>query len=419
MKIAFLLDAFPVLSETFILNQITGLIDNGNEVSIFARRYQDRTEIHPDVMQYNLLKACTYLEQPPSRRLTCLNEYLRMLIRFVHYQPSTLSRLITLLGKQKIKESLARTYTLAPLLVKPFDILQCHYANNGLSGIHLKRLGCRAKVVTMFHGHDIRTGIENNGTCYNDLWQYGDCYLSISRYTSDHIIRFGADPSRIVHHPVGIDTTKFPFRRPAMHSGSRAGFVRLISVARLVPEKGLSHALQAIRKMLDGMPDLAVEYRIIGEGPLQQGLENQAHELGLTDIVTFLGGANQSVVQKELADADIFLLPSMAEVLPAALMEAQSTGLPAVASDVGGVCEIILDKRSGYLVPPGKPDVLADCLGRIILQRNRWEEMGRIGSSFIAKHFDIMNLNERLETIYTELMHNRKPCLPDHFRGEN
>jgi colanic acid/amylovoran biosynthesis glycosyltransferase len=296
------------------------------------------------------------------------------------------------------------------LLQKTYDIFQCHYAHSGLLGVHLKKLGCRGKIVTMFHGYDIRAGIAHNGSCYKDLWQHGDCFLSISQYTSEHIIRFGADPLRVVRHPVGIDTTRFPFRSAAIREKKDPARTRFVSVARLVPEKGLSYALKAIKILLTDHPDQAVEYRIIGEGPLRRDLQHQVDELGLTNIVTFLGGVTQSVVREELSSADIFLLPSIAEVLPIALMEAQSTGLPVIATDVGGVREIVLDNRSGYVIPSGNPVILADCLGKIVVQRGCWGEMGKMGSAYIAENFDMKNLNRRLENIYIGLAHDRVPC---------
>ncbi|HHO75619.1 MAG TPA: colanic acid biosynthesis glycosyltransferase WcaL [Deltaproteobacteria bacterium] len=410
MKIAFLIDAFPVLSETFILNQITGLIDRGHEVDIFARNHRDSLEMHPDVRKYRLDGICTYLSHPPKNRSTCITAYLYLLFRLTIRHVGIFHLLAEMLRTRNMKELFGLTYTLAPILGKSYDIIQCHYAKNGLSGIHLKKLGCNAKIVTMFHGHDIRAGLDDNDIPYRDLWRYGDCFLAISEYTRDKIIGFGADPTSIVYLPVGIDTSCFPLRSDSRPSENNTDGIRLISVARLVPDKGLSYALSAIRRVLEKLPGVEIEYRIIGDGPLQESLLNQVHELELENIVTFVGGKAQPSVRKELEASDIFLLPSTAEVLPVSLMEAQSIGLPVIASDVGAVREIVVDGRSGYLVPQGDPQHIADHLIKLISQRKNWKEMGRTGSAHIAAHFDIKHLTQRLEHIYTGLSTNISPA---------
>jgi colanic acid/amylovoran biosynthesis glycosyltransferase len=98
--------------------------------------------------------------------------------------------------------------------------------------------------------------------------------------------------------------------------------------------------------------------------------------------------------------ADVFFLPSVAEVLPVSLMEAQAVGLPVVATSVGAVGEVVLDGRSGVLAAPGDPDALADMLGSLIQRSREWVLMGLTGRRHVEANFDVNRLNDRLVEIY-------------------
>jgi colanic acid/amylovoran biosynthesis glycosyltransferase len=180
--------------------------------------------------------------------------------------------------------------------------------------------------------------------------------------------------------------------------------VRILSVARLVEEKGLEFGIRAVRWRLDERPETLLRYEIIGAGPLRKRLEHLIAELGLGEYVHLLGAKSQDEVIQALTASDILLAPSLAEALPVSLMEAHAVGLPVLATRVGSVHQIVLDGISGFLVPPGDPAAMALYLGQLIDHPAERAEMGRRGRAHVENHYDIDRLNDRLVDIYQNLL---------------
>ncbi|MHC4886589.1 MAG: glycosyltransferase [Planctomycetota bacterium] len=135
----------------------------------------------------------------------------------------------------------------------------------------------------------------------------------------------------------------------------------LICVARLRPEKGQRVAVEAVAELARrGRP---VRLLLVGDGPERRSLESQIDSLGLTASVHLLG--HREDVADCYATADIALLPSLSEGFPNAVLEAMAAGLPVIASDVGGMGEVIADGETGYLFPAGNAAALADGVERV------------------------------------------------------
>jgi len=404
MKIAFIVSSFPNLSETFILNQITGLLDQGHEVDIFAHSNPHEEKVHPDVEAYQLMERTHYFMRPANKLKRVLKGLGLLVVNF-HRDPVRLLKALNVLKYGKYALSLQLLYALVPFLGKEqdYDIMQCHFGPNGNLGARLKQLGVQGKLVTTFHGYDIRLGVEKEGNIYHQLFKSGDCFLAISNYNHENLIRFGADSRKIVFHPVGIDLSKFPYRWRsvgAKHSNS----IMILTVARLAKEKGLQYGIHAIGKLLQRNPGLYLKYHIIGGGRLEEQLKRLVEELNLGKIVHFLGPRGQAEVVREMLQAHLFLLPSVAEALPVSLMEAQAVGLPVVATSVGSTYQAIIDGKSGFLVPERDVDALAERLEYLIEHPELWPEMGRAGRRFAEEHYDIKKLNQRLVEIYETLL---------------
>ena len=159
-----------------------------------------------------------------------------------------------------------------------------------------------------------------------------------------HLVRMSVDPDR---YPLMIEERR-----------ARAlGPLRVLFVGRLVPEKGPGLLLDAAAAM-----SLPIEVRVVGGGPLRDGLAAQVERLGLRDNVVLTGPLGQDELPEQYAWADVFCLPSFAEGLPVVLMEAMSTGLPVVTTRIAGIPELVEDGVSGLAVVPGRPDLVAEAL---------------------------------------------------------
>ncbi len=183
---------------------------------------------------------------------------------------------------------------------------------------------------------------------------------------------------KIVH--CGVD--------PALYrrDKNRIAGKHLLFVGRLAAVKGVPILFQALADVLKTHPDVTLT--LIGDGPERAGLETEAAQLGLADMVKFSGYQSQDAVAKALAMADIFVLPSFAEGVPVVLMEAMATGLPVIATAVGGVSELVDHRENGLLVPPGDTAALAQALTRLLDDPGLCIDLGRAGRAKVTAGFD-------------------------------
>ena len=405
MRIAFIVDAFPALTETFVLNQITGLIDRGHNVEIFSGRGSEKNESSPEIAKYDLLAHTYYHNDKPAGKFARIVKALGIFLVNFHKAPLVILRSLDFFRYGGDSLSLSLFYK-AILFINAgkFDIIHCHFGTNGNVGALLKELGIKGKLVTMFHGYDIRLGIKKGGGIYKRLFEQGDLFLSISKYNYDNLVAFGADPDKIITHPVGVDIKEIPFKSSKDSLKEANGTVKIVTVARLIEEKGLFYGLKAIKELVEKSPGRNLEYRIIGAGPLKDKLASMAEELGLKETVYFLGAIPHKEVIKALSESDIFFLPSRAEALPVVLMEAQAVGLPVVATSVGSVSDIVADGKSGFIVPGKDTAAMAGKLKHLIDHPECWPQMGRMGWERVEENYDVNKLNDRLVEIYKKLI---------------
>lgn len=393
------------MSETFILNQITGLIDRGHTVDIFARYRWNEDVVHPDVERYGLLERTRHFTLPRNP-LARAAMGAGMLIANVPGRPALLRAMnVVRYGRSAISLQLLHA---AVLFQRRYDIVHCQYGTNGeVIGSALKELGLQQRLVTTFHGTDIRLAQRQGIGVYRRLLTQGDCFIAISDYSRRQLLAWGADPHKVVEHPVGIDCRLFA--RAPQASNDAVHDIGIVTVARLVPEKAIHNGILAVSKLLRDRPDLRLRYDIVGEGPLRAELTGLIRRLGLDGVVRMRGPLQQDSVIEILRRSDIFLLPSIAEVLPVVLMEAQATGLPVIATRVGAVDEIVLDERSGFLVPPGDVDAVAEKLQLLVAAPHLRGEFGENGRRHVMERFDVNVLNDRLVQIYRRVLAGSLP----------
>ena len=423
MNIAFIIGYFPKLSETFILNQITALIDRGHKVTIFAATNPRETKVHRDVTDYHLLENVVYWGVPRNKAVRLLKA-LGLILSGLCRNPSLIIKSLNVSRFGKLALTLRLLFLAVHFADSDYDIIQCHFGTVGVFGACLKDMGVGGKLVTTFHGADIRRGIENGSELYAGLFKTGDRFIAISEYNYSHLLEFGAPPEKIVRLPMGLDINALPLGRGAddrilpgtdetsqvndqastADSPEGEAPVRIVTVARLAPEKGLGYGIRAVADLLARHPKTRIEYTIIGGGDLEDNLKCLVVDLGLEDTI-FLGGPmGYDEVVRHLGRSHLFLLPSLAEALPISLLEAQVAGLPVVATTVGSVSQAMVDGRSGFLVPPEDTAALTDRLSYLLTHREQWTEMGEAGRDYVREHFDRAVLTDKLVELYEQLI---------------
>ncbi|MEQ1855823.1 MAG: glycosyltransferase [Longimicrobiales bacterium] len=204
--------------------------------------------------------------------------------------------------------------------------------------------------------------------------------------------------------PQGITLSDFQYRPRARAEGER---LRVLTVARLHPDKGHRYALEAVKRALE--IGLQVDYRIIGTGPERERLERMTQDMGIADHVRFLGGVFDRTLVAEYAEAHVFLLPSVRdetghheETQGVVLQEAQASGKIIVASRTGGIPECLEEGVSAFLVPDRNGDAIAAALAQIAERPEEWPAWQERGRQWVESRFDARVIGQRLWDIYNE-----------------
>jgi glycosyltransferase involved in cell wall biosynthesis len=191
-----------------------------------------------------------------------------------------------------------------------------------------------------------------------------------------------------------VDSQRVPAPEP-VNSGLVVG-----TVAHLSPEKGHRTLLEAAARVLSRIPD--VHFILVGRGELMSSLKAKVEELGIEKKVTFTGFRSDS--EALMKHFDIFCLPSISEGLSSAILVAMATSLPVVATQVGGIPELVMDGKTGILVPPDDAAQLADGLCRVLESPQLREKMGYAGRQRIEEQFTLGRKLSETETLYFSML---------------
>jgi len=357
LKILFVVGYFPGISETFVLNQITALLERGHDVRIFSFNKGNFSKMHPDIEKYQLL---------------------------------------------------ARTkYSILPKSYRQCDIAYCQFGYIGtkIAKLIKKGRGPQGKLVVCFRGSDITKHLKEELIQYRQLFGAGDLFLPVCDYFRRKLIFLGCDPKKIVVHHSAIDCKKFINKKKKL---SRNGEIHIVSIGRLIGKKGLDDALKAVIRIIKKYPH--VRYTIVGDGEMREDLERLIEKNGMKNKITLFGWANRDEVVSILNKADIFLLPSKTssdnnkEGIPNVLKEAMACGLPVISTYHAGIPELVEDGVSGFLVPEGDIDQIAAKIEYLIKNKNQWSAMGKAGRKKIEQEYEIESVVNKLEKLFYGLL---------------
>ena len=198
---------------------------------------------------------------------------------------------------------------------------------------------------------------------------------------------FEVDPSKTVVISNWIKSEQFAVP-PAGHTPQRGSSPpRLIYVGWLHPKKGVTYLLKAIKLLKDRGVKFTLD--ICGSGDLDAELKAEANQLAIEDYVNFRGWVMADDLKKGLHDSDIFVLPSLGEGLPNAMMQAMAAGLPIIVSRVDSVPGVIKQGINGYLAEPGDPESLAEAIEALVGDEKLRREIGENNAETIRRNHDI------------------------------
>lgn len=393
-RVAYLTSQYPALSHAFIEREIEAIRACGVDVETYSVRPCGEADLRSATMRAEAARTSVLRGSPPG-------DWGRALTGLGARRPDVLAAGLQLAGRSGRRSLRSKTWQLFYLAeaVLLYDRLRAlgmrhvhaHFANVGADVARLTAGLGRAE-----DGPDAgwRWSFTMHGpTEFEDVAGFdlaakvrsADGVSCISDFCRSQLMRF-VEPEhwaklRVVH--MAVDTRRY---HPAPTDRLRPGSLgRLLTVGRLVPEKGAPVLLDALALLAER--GLRPPTTLVGTGPMVDSLTARIAELGLADTVTLAGPVGQDDLPDLYRRSEAFVLPSFSEGLPVVLMEAMASGLPVITTQIAAIGELVQDRVNGRLVPPGRPDLLAEALADVLSDPGRARSWGSAGRADVCRTF--------------------------------
>ncbi|WFG44945.1 glycosyltransferase family 4 protein [Pseudonocardia alni] len=412
LAVAYLASEYPAISHTFIEREISMLRLEDVRVVTFTVHAANRADLLTPTMRAEAARTRSLLDRT-------VGHYVRTLPRFVFGHPvAFLSglRAAARNGAATPKAKLWQVFYLLEAIVLWYELhrerithIHAHHANNAADIARLTVVLGRAvgrpsapwRWTLAMHGsteffdpegYDLAAKVRSadavaciSGNCVDQL----RALVEEDHWEKLHIVRMTVD-------------SQTHFVPPADRRAGREGLpLRLLYVGRLFPRKGVEEIIEAAGTMVAAGRDVSV--RIVGSGVLEQDLRTLVSRWDLAARVELRGAVGQDELPAHYQWADVFCLPSHAEGVPVVLMEAMASELPVVASDVGGIPELVLDGHSGVLVPAGGVAELVSAVERLDDSVPLRLRLGRNARQHVATEFSAkVNVARLIELVAPE-----------------
>lgn len=231
------------------------------------------------------------------------------------------------------------------------------------------------------------------------LLQRADALTATSEFQAKETQKYIPNGREVRVIPYGVDLARFPYRERAP---SEEGSFTVGCVKRLEVVYGHAHLLDAFAIVAQELP--GARLLLVGDGTAKGDLVKQAERLGVAARVEWAGPLPYERVPEALARMDLFVMPSLGESFGVAAVEAGATGLPVVASRVGGVGEVVADGETGLLVPPGDPKALANAILRLARDPALRQRMGKAARGRVERFFEWGSNVEAMERLYRQVV---------------
>lgn len=408
LNIAIVVGVFPVVSQTFIVNQINALIDAGHNVTIYAYRKGDTNQLHHSLNKHHLLDRVIYFKRHSTSKLKRVFQYKIWLIKNLFVVKwSLFFKAINVFkfGKEALTLGL---FFESQWFLKPtdFDVIHAHFGQNAMRIAYLKSLGFlpkKTKLITTFHGYDLKP---NDNKLYKKryaiLFKQSNVFTVNTLYLKSVLEKLQPNLKNINVLPVGLDTTYFK----RQYAKTDSSFFDLVFCGRLIALKGPDIAIDIVQE-LHKLGYSQVRLHIIGSGTMQTQLEDKIKAFRLKDYIFLKGDLIQKEIIELYEQADAFLFPGikvketgLAETQGLVIQEAQAMKLPVIVSDVGGMKYGLLHNETGFLIQEKNIFAFVKAIESLILNPDLKIEMGKKARIYARDNFDINILLNKLVYLY-------------------
>ncbi len=345
MKIGIVLPSTPGYSETFFRNKIKGLEKNGHSVTLFVNS--------KSFLESNFKNVVVAPNLSGSSFFLVIKSFYILFKSFIFYSKKV-KKLYNLNKKDQFsfQKNLQNIVINNHFLSQKLDWLHFGFGTMALDRENVaKAIG--AKIAVSFRGFDWYVYPTKNKKCYDLLFSKPIKYHVLSDGMKIDLMKFGINSKKIIKITPAIDLNLFS----NIGEFELKQQLQIVTIARLHWIKGIEYTLQALALVKQSGIDF--QYTIIGDGIEKERLEFAAHQLGLTENVTFTGKLNPEELKIRLQKSNLYLQYSLQEGFCNAVLEAQAMGLLCVVSDADGLQENIVHEITGFVVPKRNSELLA------------------------------------------------------------
>ncbi len=234
-----------------------------------------------------------------------------------------------------------------------------------------------------------------------------DRIIAVSEWVKHDIAKYRIDERKIVPVHNGINVGSF---RPTAAENVRKEYgidgPMLLFVGRMITQKGVPYLIDAMPLVLQGHP--GAKLLLVGRGSALESLKKKVRATGLERSVIFSGYMTEDMLKEAYGTCDMFVLPSVWEVLPIAILEAMSSSKPVVCTNAGGNAELVKDGHNGYVVPMRSPEALAEKIGALLDDPEKMKSMGMAGRRRAEDEFDWKLIAAKTKHVYEDLLMEKK-----------
>jgi colanic acid/amylovoran biosynthesis glycosyltransferase len=398
VNIGYVLNIFPALSESFILNEITALIDMGHNITIFSILPPKEKLTHKEYEKYELLNKTYYFLNEKN-----INNIFRLIKNSWGVFGSE-NKSLTLTERGSIPASKYFIKIIRDNGLK-IDLLHAHF--NSTSTQTAMYMASKLKLPFTFTIHARDLFWKSNVFLLKKRVEQSSGVITVSHYNTE-----------ILKNANCLDAKKtFVVRacpklmQPNSISQKRDNFT-ILTVGRLVDKKGVKYAILAVNRLIERFP--IIQYKIIGSGPLKNELTNLISSLNLEKNVTLLGSCDDNTLIKELEKATVFVLPCVKgadgdmDGIPVSLMEAMYVGTPVISTNISGIPELIKNNQDGFLVDPKDSVMLSDAIGTLMDDKILQTKFGQVGRLKIQNEFNQKTEAIKLASIWQRILSSDK-----------
>lgn len=400
-RLGYLVSTYPAISHTFILREIQHLRRDGWHIVSASVNQPDRPLAQMEAYERQEAESTYGIKADGVRG--ALKAALWAVSRYGLSSVKMLASTMRLGGAAKPWKGIA--YGVEALMVarwmeqEGLRHLHVHFGNAGATvGLLTKRLN-QCHLSLTIHGPDEFDDVPGQHLALK--MKEADAVICISQFARSQLMRISDSDHwhKMQVCRLGVDPTQFPYR-----SRVASEVVQMLCVGRLTPAKCQVLLVQACAQLRDA--GLSFHLKMVGAGPDRARIEREVDLHGLQSHITMTGALNQQEVKRAFAQADVFVLPSLAEGIPVVLMEAMCSGVPCVTTPVNGIPELIEHGVSGLLATPGDVASLTAQLQRILSSSDLRESLAKAARQKVTTDFDLANNVRHLGALFEEFPQN-------------